>query len=72
MRTFVFYEQIGGKTYSSNFKCQDMDEAEMVAEAADVVLVGEIQEYKMGKFYGFIYDVRTYLRNLFSRGDTKG
>ena len=71
MRTFLFYEQIGGKTYSSKFNCQDMDEAERVAEAINMVLVAEIEELKRGKFYGFIDNVRIYLRNTFSRGNNK-
>ena len=71
MRTFVFYEQIGGKTYSCNFNCQDMDEAERVAEATDMVLVAEIEEFKKGRFYEFIDNVRIYLRNTFSRGNNK-
>jgi len=72
VRTFVFYEQIGGKTYSSNFNCRDIEEAERVAEAANMVLVGEIQEFKTEKWYGFLYRLNNWVRSIRNYRSNKG
>lgn len=72
MRTFVFYEQIRGKTYASNFKCQDKAEAERLAEAIDMVLVGEIQEFKTEKWYGFLYRFNNWVCSIRNYRSNKG
>lgn len=64
MKTYVFYEKIGGKIFSHNLKATDIEEALEIAERLGYELVGE----KIGEAFR-MRDVWAY---LFKRNQRDG
>ena len=44
MKTYIYYETLNGKTYSTNFKAKDIDEALDIALITRCELKGELIE----------------------------